>query len=463
MTAHTDYGSSPSGTRIAICGGGVAALEALVGLRATLGMSPHVDLIAPGPEFVYQPLTVAEPFGLAHALRLDLADVAREHGAQLHLSILEAVAPAQHRIELSRGVRLFYDSLIVAVGARRRPWLPGALHFGGAAEVPAFRELLGRIEDGEVGRLALVVPTGLAWTLPAYELALLTANWIAERHITGVELTLVTAEREPLSAFGPSASRGMRNVLQDRGIRLQAGADVAALDPGSLLLANRKRIPADQAVALPRLEGPRVAGLPTDDEGFIEIDGHARVAGLDDVYAAGDATTFPIKQGGIATQLADVAVESIAAQRYGAEAPPEFAPVLRGMLLTGLAPTYLRAAVGGGAERRAQVAGSPLWWPPTKVAGRHLGPYISRARDPEPGPEGEAAAAIRRPEVQAGQHQARELALSFALSDASVEDYRSALRWLEVVELLDGALPPEYEQKRAAWLRGRPAELNADR
>ena len=50
--------------RIAICGGGVAAIEALLGLRALLGLAPHVDLVAPNRHFVYEPLAVAEPFGL---------------------------------------------------------------------------------------------------------------------------------------------------------------------------------------------------------------------------------------------------------------------------------------------------------------------------------------------------------------------------------------------------------------
>jgi hypothetical protein len=57
-------------------------------------------------------------------------------------------------------------------------------------------------------------------------------------------------------------------------------------------------------------------------------------------------------------------------------------------------------------------------------------------------------------EVQAGHREARELALTFALADANGEDYRSALRWLEVVEQLDGALPQGYVQKRTEW-RGR--------
>ena len=46
-----------------------------------------------------------------------------------------------------------------------------------------------------------------------------------------------------------------------------------------------------------------------------------RVRGLDDVYAAGDITNFPVKQGGIATQLADAAAEAIAARPPAG--PPE--------------------------------------------------------------------------------------------------------------------------------------------
>ena len=35
---------------------------------------------------------------------------------------------------------------------------------------------------------------------------------------------------------------------------------------------------------------------------------------MEGVYAAGDITTFPVKQGGIATQQADAAAEAIAAE-----------------------------------------------------------------------------------------------------------------------------------------------------
>ncbi len=457
MTASTkgwaDWAGRPM--RIAVCGGGVAAIEALLGLRALLGPGPHVDLIAPNRRFIYTPLAVAEPFGLAQTRLFEMMTVAAEQGAQLHVGSLEAVEPDGRRIVLSGQARLSYDLLIVAIGARRCPWLPGALTFSGPADVPSFRELLARLEQGHVSRVALVMPAGISWTLPVYELALLTASWIAERHLTGIELTIVTAEEEPLGVFGPAASGALRGLLADRGIRLRGRAQAESLAHGALRLASGEVVGVDEVVSLPELEGPRLPGLPADDSGFIEIDEYAQVVGLDDVYAAGDGTAFPIKQGGIATQQADVAVEMIAAGLGAGPRPPPLAPMLRGMLLTGIAPIYLRASVSGTFPHHDEIAADALWWPPTKIAGRHLGPYLSGALRQQGGGtlEDPRVSSDDPREVQAGHREARELALTFALADANNEDYLSALRWLEVVEQLDGTLPSGYSERRNEWRR----------
>jgi sulfide:quinone oxidoreductase len=448
-------------TRVAICGGGVAAIEALLGLRALLGAAPRVDVIAPNHRFVYQPLAVAEPFGLAQTRLFDLAEVAAEHGAQLHVASLEAVEPNRGRIALSGGATLLYDSLIVAVGARRCAWLPGALPFTGADDVSSVRELLGQLERGDLARVAFAAPAGISWTLPAYELALLTASWVADRHLTGIELAIVTPEEEPLAVFGPTAGRALRDLLADRGIGLRVNAKAENFVPGALRLASGKTLEVDQVVALPQLEGPRVPGLPADESGFVQIDDYARVVELDDVYAAGDGTNFPIKQGGLATQQADAAVETIAARLGGGVNPSAFQPLLRGMLLTGIAPFYLRASasVTGASPRHDELAASSLWWPPTKIAGRYLGPYLAAtARRGTGGMLEDRPLSSDDPrEIQAGHREARELALTFALTDANSEDYHSALRWLEVVEQLDGVLPPGYAQRRTEW-RGRAHE-----
>ena len=138
---------------------------------------------------------------------------------------------------------------------------------------------------------------------------------------------------------------------------------------------------AERVVSLPRLRGPLLTGLPQDPDGFIPTDLHGLVDGELDVYAAGDATTCPIKQGGVAAQQADAAAEAIAA-RLGAPVDPRpFRPVLRGLLLTGGEPRFMRAEVSGGEDHPPAAADHALWWPPSKIAGRWLAPYLAQRHD----------------------------------------------------------------------------------
>jgi sulfide:quinone oxidoreductase len=110
------------------------------------------------------------------------------------------------------------------------------------------------------------------------------------------------------------------------------------------------------------------------------------VVGVEDVYAAGDGTNFPIKQGGLGTQQADAAAEHIAAH-LGARIEPEpFHPVLRGKLITGAESLSLRHDLTGG---HGEGVASPdyLWWPPHKVSGRYLAPWLAGSAphgEPEP-------------------------------------------------------------------------------
>ena len=448
--ARSRGGRSPP--RVVICGGGVAAVEALLALRALLGVVVEVHLVAPSRRFVYQPLAVAAPFDLAETDLFDLAEIASDQSAKLHVDSLARVDAEDRRVGLASGISLPYDALVIAVGARRRDWLQGALHFGGASDVEAFRALLELLQSGSDQRLCFVNPAGISWTLPLYELALLTASHLADQGVIGVELTVVTPEANPLAVFGPAAGRMLRNLLADRGIVLKAGVYAEKIQHGKLHLHSRATLEVDHVVTLAQLEGPALPGLPSDATGFIAVDEHSRVTGLEDVYAAGDGTTFPIKQGGLASQQADAAAEAIAAQAGVAITPSPIRPTLRGVLLTGIAPTYLRAQIAGTGDS-LEIASNPLWWPPSKIAGRYLAPYLAShsqlardetLQDRPPSTEDPAR-------LQESHDEARELALTFAEHDAADGHFESALEWLDVLEKIDGVLPPGYVQKRADW------------
>ncbi|MGA2319372.1 MAG: FAD-dependent oxidoreductase [Solirubrobacteraceae bacterium] len=244
----------------------------------------------------------------------------------------------------------------------------------------------------------------------------------------------------------------LRNLLAARGITLKAGAQAEKIEGGQLHLQPRATLEVDQVVTLAQLEGPAVAGLPCDQTGFIPVDEHSRVSGLKDVYAAGDGTTFPVKQGGLATQQADAAAEAIAAEMGAAVTPSPLRPTLRGMLLTGIAPVYLRAQIADSGSS-FETAANPLWWPPCKIAGRYLAPYLSghsaltrgETLEDRP-PSTEDPATLRE-----SHEEARQLALTFAERDATGGHFESALKWLDVLEQVDGVLPPGYVRKRADW------------
>ena len=331
------------------------------------------------PSFYWhRPLAVAEPFGVGVMLRIELVEVAAAAGARFSLGALAAVDTEQGCARSASGAVFEYEALVVASGARPVQAVPGALGFRGPADVDRFRGLLAELEAGVVGRLAFVLPAGVVWPLPLYELALLTAAYREGHSLKPVELSVVTPEDEPLQVFGADASSAVRELLEERGIEFCGGSEPVAFEDGAVVTAAGVELVADRAVALPRLTGPALEGLPHDTDGFIVVDQHGRVAGVEGAYAAGDVTSFPVKQGGLAAQQADAVAETIAAAAGAPVRPHPFRPVLRGLLLTGGIPRYLRTPLTG-ADGGEAVSVEPLWWPPAKIAARRLGPFLAGA------------------------------------------------------------------------------------
>ncbi len=371
----------PTPGHVVIAGGGVAGLEALLALRALLGDRVEVTLVSPQDSFVDRPVTVAEPFGLGSAARHSLPEIAADTGAEFIRGKVVAVDAEAHRVSLDEGREIAFDTLILAPGARSTSPLPDAITFGVEGSGHALADLLRRMRAGEVRSAAFVAPSMTGWLLPLYELALMTAGDLARHNVNGVHLSLVTSETRPLALFGDRGSAAVAGLLEAAGIEFigaasgthEAMVGVSGGDPA-----------ADFLVTLPVLNGPAISGVPaTNGQGFIPVDEYGRVRGLTDVYAAGDSTDFPVKQGGLAAQQADSVAEHIAAS-YGADVDPQpFEPVLRGMLFTGGEPLYVRSGVPG-ADPDVPGAWYPLWWPPTKVAGRHLSPFLfERGEDEE--------------------------------------------------------------------------------
>ena len=364
--------------RVLIAGGGVAALEALLALHRRLHGGAELTLLAPAETFAYRPLAAAAPFNGEPIPTLPLSDVAAEHDATLVQDALVAVDPVARIASLAGGGTLPYDALLVATGAVPQPVAPGAIPLSGPADVPALTALVERVRSGDARRVAFAVAPGIGWTLPLYEVALQLGM---ERAPDGERprLVLVTAEEEPLAAFGPDVAMEVLELLQGHGVDVYTASTVDAFEDGVLWLEFEGAVDVDALVAMPRLRGPAIAGLPHDEDGFVPVDRVARVAGIEHVYAAGDACAFRLKQGGLAAQEADVAAAHIAWTLGAGPRPEPLDLVLRGELLTGAAPRFLRTRIARHGEEHdpGQASREPLWWPAAKIAARELGPYLA--------------------------------------------------------------------------------------
>jgi sulfide:quinone oxidoreductase len=319
-------------------------------LRAVAGARVELTLVAPSGEFVYRPLAVEAPFAVGRTRRISLNDAARDAGASFIAGMVEAVDADERIVSPSDSHALEYDALVLAVGAQAVAAVAHAITWDDRSDAETLGGLLEDIEQGYSRRLAVVIPAGPGWPLRAYELALFTALE-AKSMSADLETTIVTPEPSPLAALAPRVLELVSNEVR------QAGVDVVSADRVEIeqrhaatvvLHPSGRRLEVDRVLALPAIRGRPIAGMPADADGFVEIDEHCRVRGLDGVWAVGDATSFPVKSGGLAAEQGGVAAKDIGAAAGAAVEPRPFDPAAV-EVLSGL-PTgcFLKTWLGEG-------------------------------------------------------------------------------------------------------------------
>jgi sulfide:quinone oxidoreductase len=308
-----------------IVGGGPAATEVAVVLREHVGAPVRLTIVAPGPAGAPRPLRVAEPFVAARRRRrCDVPALAASLGAELRPGRVAEVDADHRRVLLADGGALDYDVLVLAPGATPRPVLDSAaltLH-GDAGPAAAGRVMTELAQDG-VRSLAFVIPPGPTRALSLYELAVQVGAEARTRALRPApRLRLFTPERVPLERFGARVAIALTRLLGTCGVEVVCGASVfEGLDDRLRLGAADRFLAEDRVVALPVLDGPAIPGAPMTAEGFIPIDDHGAVLGLEDVFAAGDATACPVKHVDVACAQAGAVADAIAARAGVAVAP----------------------------------------------------------------------------------------------------------------------------------------------
>lgn len=368
--------STAEKSRVVIVGGGAAALEAMLALRAFCGERVSIDMYAPREDFVMRPLAVVEAFGKGEVLTFDLNEVVSESGGTFHRHSVIAIEPENGRLILQDGGEVPYDHVIVATGTKSLWVVPGAMTFWGPGSQESVAGVLDLMKEKENPRVVLTMPDPTGWPLPIYEFALYLASLVRGDDSLSAEITIVSPESAPLQAFGSRASDSVADMLQENGIEFVADTVPASFGSGRLTILPDDSIEADAVLTLPHLTGRHVDGIPFNDDGFIPTDSHGRIIGLEREYAAGDVIDYPLKFGGFATGQADVVAASIAAAIRGDDPPEEFEPEFKATILTPDGPVFL--GEGEDWSDLDQEAASEDWNPARKIRGKYLSPVLTR-------------------------------------------------------------------------------------
>jgi sulfide:quinone oxidoreductase len=369
--------TTPTPFRVLIVGGGVAGLEAALALRDLAGERIATTLLSGATEFVYRPMRVTEPFGGTLARHYPLDEIARDIGVELVLDKFKWLDADNRTVHTEGGETLAYDALLLAPGAILRPAFTHALTLNDALLDEQLHGLIQDVEGGYVHKLAFLAPTPMPWPLPLYELALMTARRAYDMNVD-MSITLATPEDAPLAIFGSPVSETVARMLEENNILALTSAHAETPEVGQVTVhPGGRRLYVDRIVALPQLFGPDLPGVPAGAAGgFIPVDVHSRVPTLERVYAAGDATDFAVKLGGVAAQQADVAAQAIAALAGAPIEPEPFHPVVHGVLLGGDKPLYLSAHITGGHGSSSEISETPARAPAAKIDAKYLAPYL---------------------------------------------------------------------------------------
>ncbi|HEY5188396.1 MAG TPA: FAD-dependent oxidoreductase [Solirubrobacteraceae bacterium] len=438
---------------VCVVGAGTAGLEGLLRAREQLGRDADLRLIAPDREFRYRPMAPDSLLRPAPERGLVIADLATEIGATWVADRAAVVREDEGCVVTRDGDTVPFDYLLLAPGARPERALRQGYVWQRGGDPSFLDRVISELSSGAVESVAVVIPRGARWPLPAYELALVLA-WSTAG--TGASVTLITAEQRPLATLGPTATDAVCSELKAAGVDVRAGVeavDVPGRREGGLEAANLLLVPEadetqpgallgsipptapvspgrgteaefDRLISLPTVLGPNLAGVATDAAGFIEVDSGLRVCDSERIWAAGGCLAAALEHSALSARQADAVVTAIVAARDGVGSSVS-APELSGLLLTGQRERWLAENPVGTHQPSTRC----LWWPPGRAVGGMLAEQINAwnpsVRPSLPGsPDGlpiQAPIALGCP--ASGSHRTR--------GEASAETRAARLRDLE--------------------------------
>jgi sulfide:quinone oxidoreductase len=290
---------------VLILGGGIGGLVAAKRLRRALPRPHRVVLVEREASFVFAPSLTWLMTG-DRTMRSISRPLERlvPGGIELIRGEIERIDPERRRVTVS-GTAHDGDHLVIALGAELAPeQVPGLAGAGcnvyTAAGAGQLRDALARFEGGRI----VVLTATPAYKCPAapYESALLLESHLRRRGLRGrTEIALYAAEAAPMATAGPEVAKGVRQMIESKGIAYHPEHQVVAADGAAraLRFANGATADFDLLAFVPPHRAPRVvreSGLAPEG-GWMVTDRRTLRTSQHRVHAIGDVTSIPLASG----------------------------------------------------------------------------------------------------------------------------------------------------------------------
>ncbi|MGB5223997.1 MAG: FAD-dependent oxidoreductase [Arenicellales bacterium] len=327
-----------SSVKITVAGAGFAALTGIKELRKQLP-DAELTLVAPKAEFIYLPSLIWVPFGMRSGddLRFDIQPLLKRLNVSFVQGSVTGISDDGRVLKTDNG-EVENDALLIATGGRFIKKLPGIENAITICEGIDAAESMGeKINAISQGTVALGFggnpkePSAMRGG-PMFEILFGLDSWLRKQGKRDkIKLVFFNPAPQPGKRLGEKAVKGLLAEMKKRGIDTHLGHKIQSFE-NNIVKTEGGEIAADLILFMPGMTGPAwVQGspLPLSEGGFIKADRMAQVAGMQRVYVAGDAGSYPgpdwmPKQAHMADLQAKAAVNNIKLNLAGKDASEQF-------------------------------------------------------------------------------------------------------------------------------------------
>jgi sulfide:quinone oxidoreductase len=324
--------------KITVAGAGFAAITGVRELRKQLP-DAEITLVAPKPEFVYLPSLIWVPYGMRKGddLRYDIRPLLGKLEVNYVQAAVSGISADGRTLETDAGA-LENDALLIATGGRYIKKLPGIENAITICEgVEAAEKMGALLSELDGGTVALGFggnpkePSAMRGG-PMFELLFGLDTWLKKQGTRDkFRLVFFTPAPRPGQRLGDKAVDKLLGEMKKRGIDTHLGHKIKSFE-NNVVKTEGGEIQADLILFMPGMTGPawmQGSPLPVSPGGMIKADRMTRVEGMERIYVAGDAGSYPgpgwmPKQAHMADLQAVAAAKNIALNLAGKPATEKF-------------------------------------------------------------------------------------------------------------------------------------------